>query len=235
MKFRASLKADAQPPMLMKPRSSALHDPAEQPQTTSVLGVAPSQERLNPSEPKTDAVGFGVETAIAVHPTRTESRSATCSAQGRNAVHKRVELVDIGVVGSGELDDQRYPVTVREQVMLAAGTASIHGAWAAFFPRLRPPERVRNRPRPAPNRFRRLGSGVRAGCDGASPKRPPPATRAAFSSKSRRCHSPSPAAGTPRESRCGARTGSPSGSGDRPCACAPGSGTCACGVEGVAR
>lgn len=220
MDVRAPLVPDSKASVLMQPSDRSLNHPAVDVQSAPMCRVPARDEGADPPEPKGDAMGIGVVAAIRVRGLRPGPRSSTPAAKSRDRVHERAQLADVRSVRRREVNDQRNPIAVGDDVVLAPWTAAIDGTWAAFFPPRPLTARGRSRPRSAPSRSGPPDAGARGARDAAASRRPPAASLGGGASRSCRNPSPVPGEGPPTGSRSSARRGSRSARLGSPCASA---------------
>jgi hypothetical protein len=216
-----SLEPDTQSPELMQPRVRSLDHPTVDPQSASVRLSASCDHRLDASELAGDPVRARVVGTIGEQAVRASTRMADLPGDLRDRIDERHELCDVMDVGAGQADGQRDPASIDEDVVLAFGTASIHWTWPAFFPPRPQRGSSTSRLRRATSRGARQLGASRATGDAASPRLRLLATLAGAASRSLRCHTPSPLAGTPKGSPSSGRRECPSGIAGRRYACDP--------------
>jgi hypothetical protein len=98
----AAVVADEQPFELVQPGEGSFDDPAVAAEPGAVLGLAASDERLDPSPPKLSAVAVGVIAAVTDELAGSATGSADDPAHGRYPIDEREQLGDVVAVAAGE-------------------------------------------------------------------------------------------------------------------------------------
>src|SRR5437867_2477684 len=135
MHFRHALVPDAQALELMKPGNRPFDDPARDAQSAPMRNPAAAEHRLDATRPHLAAVRIGVISAVALYPLGPLTRSTDFAAHGRNGIQQRHQLRNVVRIGARQADGQRHAAAIGQDVMLAAGPASI----GRIRPRLGPP------------------------------------------------------------------------------------------------
>ena len=104
----------------MQPGEGALDDPADAAETGAVLGLTPSDLRLDPARAKLAPVLVMVVAAISSDPLGLSARSADLAAHRRHPLDQRDQLRDVVAVAAGDRPGERDPGRVYEKVMLGA-------------------------------------------------------------------------------------------------------------------
>ena len=147
-----------------------------------------------------NALRFRVIAPVAIQAVRAAARPTRLAAYRRDRLDQPPELRDLIHVGGGRRRDQRHALPIGQDVMLAPLFPSVHGAGAGPFATAQGPHE-----RSVDGRAARpvdLVGGVQLGQEDLvellrRPRRL--ASREAVASRSCRCRSRSPAAGTPRD------------------------------------
>jgi hypothetical protein len=192
-----------------------------------VSGSAPGDDRGDAQCADLVAVSVVIVAAIGAGLLRALAGSTALAPDRRHRLDQRDQLGDVVAVAAGQRNGQRDAVGLDDDVVLAAVLPRSTGDGGRSS--LRPSSRadVSRRPRrgrsPVGRRPATRPAVPRA--TAAIPRRR--SSRAAVSSRSCPSRSPAPAARTPSESRCRARTGSRTAPRGHPGAYAPGAGSCA--------
>lgn len=116
----------------MEVREGALDDPAQGAESGAVLGLAAGDHRCDAERAHEPAMLVVVIAAVTDDPVGTAARPTDEPRDRRHAFEQRDQLGDVVAVAAGERVGERDPGRVDEQVVLRAGSASVHRARARF-------------------------------------------------------------------------------------------------------
>jgi hypothetical protein len=128
----AAFVADEQPFELVQPGEAALDDPAVAAEAGAVLGLAAGDLGFDPALPEQPAVLVVVVAAVGAQPLWPPTRSTDDAAHARHGVDQRDQLGDVVAVAAREREGKRESARIDEEVVLRAGSASVHRARARF-------------------------------------------------------------------------------------------------------
>jgi hypothetical protein len=128
----AAVGANEQAAVVVEPGEGAFDDPAFAADAGSVLGLAASDDGLDPASTDEAAVLVVVVAAIGEQPFGSSARAADAAADGRHAVEQIEQLRDVVAVAAGERPGERYPASVYEEMVLAATPAAVDRARPCF-------------------------------------------------------------------------------------------------------
>src|SRR5262245_15878910 len=161
----------------MEPGERALDDPALRPQPAPVGGGAGRENGLDAARLQFVAVRVRVVRPVSVDSVWPASGVAGEPGDPWDRVNQRDDLRDVVAVRGRQRERERDAAPVGDQVMLAARTASIDWAWAAFFPPRPSLARARSQRRSSTSRSCPLLSASQAERGEAAPRHPTPASR----------------------------------------------------------
>ena len=116
----------------MKPGEGAFDDPAFVAEPGSVFGLAASDDRPHAALPDEPAVFVVVVAAVGEQRTRSTARPARTAAHRRDAIEQLEQLADVVAVRRRQRPGERQAAAVYEEMVLAAGSATIDGAGTRF-------------------------------------------------------------------------------------------------------
>ena len=128
----AAFVADEEPLELVQPGEAALDDPAVAAEAGAVLGLAAGDLGFDPALPEQAAVLVMVVAAVGAQTLRPLTRPADEASNRRHRVEQRDQLGDVVAVPAGKREGEREPGRIDEEVVLGAGSASVHRARARF-------------------------------------------------------------------------------------------------------
>lgn len=134
MNVGPTLKANAKTTEIMEPGVGTLDHPAKFSKTTTVLGAALRNHRLDAPITKSLAMRFGVVAAIGVDDFGLLKRSAARTANRRNGIDERQQLSDVVAVRACQDCTDGDAICIDEDVMLRTGSRAIRGVRASFSP-----------------------------------------------------------------------------------------------------
>ena len=124
------LVADEQAFEVVQPGEGALDHPAVAAESGAVLGLAASDERLDPSLAQQSAVSVGVVAAVGDQRFGPPARPPDAAANGGHRLHKRQQLLDVVAIGAGQAPGERDAARIDEEMLLGARPGSINRARA---------------------------------------------------------------------------------------------------------
>jgi hypothetical protein len=110
----------------VQPGEGALDDPAQLADAGPVLGPTAGDDGLDAAAAQFAPVFVVVIAAIGNQLFGALARTPTLAAHGANAVNERQQLRDVVAVGAGQGDGERDAGAVDQQVVLAAGAATVN-------------------------------------------------------------------------------------------------------------
>jgi len=128
----AAVGTDQEASTVVEPCEGTLDDPAVASESGAVFCLAARDDRLDATCPDEAAVLVVVVAAVGDQRRGASSRSAGAASHGRHAVEQLEQLGDVVAVAAGECPGERDTAAVYEQVVLAAGPASVDGAGTRF-------------------------------------------------------------------------------------------------------
>lgn len=137
MEIGASLVADAEPLELVQPGEGALDHPAHLAQSGTVGDAASGDQRLDTALPQQAAVLVEVVASVGIQTPGLATRASPLAADRRDGVEQGQELGDVVPVAASQRDSERGSVTVDDQVMLRARTATVDRRGTDMIPPLR--------------------------------------------------------------------------------------------------
>ena len=135
MDVMAAVGSNQQATTVVQPGEGALDDPAVASQAGSVRALTARDHRLDASPTDEPAVAVVIVGAVGDDHVGPPSRPSDAPPHRRHQVEQGEELRDVVAVAAGQRPGQRQAASVYEQMVLAAATAPVDGAWA----RLRAP------------------------------------------------------------------------------------------------
>lgn len=126
--------AHTQASMLVKPPDGAFDVPSQDAEPASVFGIASCDKRTDIAFKEFGTVRVGIVGPVRHDDIGFATRSAAFAAYGRNRVDQGNQLGDVMLVGAGNDNGKWNALSVRDDVMLGAGFASIRGIWAGLSP-----------------------------------------------------------------------------------------------------
>src|SRR5437867_2262629 len=126
MDLGAAVVADEQPLEVVQPGKGAFDDPAGAAEAGAVLGLAPSDLRLDPTAPQLAAVLVVVVAAVGRDAFGSLTRPADPAAHSRDGIDERDQLGDVVAVATRDRPGERDPGRVNEQVVLRSVSGSIN-------------------------------------------------------------------------------------------------------------
>ena len=114
MHFVAAVVADEESFVVVQPGEGALDDPAGPAEPRAVLGLAPSDLRLDAAGTEFAPVLVVVVAAVGGDPLGPSARPADLAPHRRDALDERDELRDVVAVAAGDRPGQRDPGGVYE-------------------------------------------------------------------------------------------------------------------------
>jgi hypothetical protein len=155
MNIRTSLKANAQPSILMKPCKRSFNYPSVNAKTAAMLSAWKRQNCLYASIAQTLFILRRSIRSIALHFQRTLAGSTMLMLYRRNPIDHRQKLRRVVSLCSSERKRQGHAVGVGYNMMFASRFSAIYGGRPTFFPPRQPTAQRRNRQSLATNRFYR--------------------------------------------------------------------------------
>jgi hypothetical protein len=116
----------------MEPGEGALDDPAVAAKAGTVLGLAASDHGFDAALTDESPVLVVVVAAVGDHALGAASRPSAHTTNRRDGVQQRDQLGDVVAVAARDREGERDPGRVDEEMLLGAGTASVHRARARF-------------------------------------------------------------------------------------------------------
>ena len=116
----------------MQPGEGAFDDPAVAAEPGAVLGLAACDQRRDAALPDEAAVLVVVVAAVCDQRPGSASWPADAAADGRHSVEQLEQLGDVVAVAARERPGERDAAAVYEQVVLAAGSATVDRAGTRF-------------------------------------------------------------------------------------------------------
>jgi hypothetical protein len=107
--------------------------PSEISETTTVLGAAPCDHRLDAAFAKFLAMWFGVVAAIGVDDLRFLKRPAAYVANRHNGIAEWQQSADVVAIRSGQDRPDGDAIRVGEEVMSGIGSRAFRGVRASIF------------------------------------------------------------------------------------------------------
>ena len=132
MDLFATVGADQESAAVVEPGEGAFDDPALTADSGAVLGLAAGDDRFDAALPDQAAVLVVIVAAVGEQRARSAARPSDPSPHGRHAVEQLDQLGDVVAVAAGERPGEWDAAAVYEEVMLAAVSAAIDGAWTRF-------------------------------------------------------------------------------------------------------
>ena len=132
MHLGAALVADEQALEVVQPSEGALDHPADAAEPGAVLGLATSDQRLDPALAQELAVLVVVVSAVGDDALGSVARATDSPTHGWHRFDERDQLGDVVAVTARDRPGERDPARVDEEMVLGAGTSSIHRARARF-------------------------------------------------------------------------------------------------------
>ncbi len=117
----------------VQPRIGSLDGPTSLSQTAAVLGVAPGDDRRNSQPTQDGSQRFGIIAAVALKAIWMFTFGSWFAADGRYRCQNMKGFGDFIDVGCRDCDIQRDALSIRQDMVFAAGFAAIRGIWAGFF------------------------------------------------------------------------------------------------------
>src|ERR1700722_6249257 len=117
----------------VQPRVGSLDGPTSLSQTAAVLGVALGNDRRNSQPTQDGSQRFGIITAVALKAIWMFTFGSWFAADRRYRCQNMKGFGDLIDVGCRDRDIQRDALSVRQDMVFAAGFAAIRGIWAGFF------------------------------------------------------------------------------------------------------
>ena len=181
----------------MQPRQRPLHNPTVDPQPAAMLRTrpAPGTARSVPSQPA--PLRFRVIAPVAIQAVRAAARPTRLAAYRRDCLDQPPQLCDLIHVGGGRRRGQRHALPIGQDMMLAPLFPPVHRAGLGPFATAQGPHERSVDDRGATSRSCQRRSAQPGGSRGAAARPRRLASREAVASRSCRCRSPSPVAGTP--------------------------------------
>lgn len=134
MDVHAAFVSHAESSELMKPANRALHNPAQDPESTSVAGVSARDECADSSFGQFDFVRRGVIRPIGNDIARATLGTPHFSSHRWNRVDKRDQLGHIVAVCAGDGEGKRNALSVGDEMVLGAEFAAIGWIGAGLLP-----------------------------------------------------------------------------------------------------
>jgi hypothetical protein len=114
------LIANSQAAELVQPSERPLHYPAPSAQPAAMFGVTHREQRHDAAFTQTLADGLSVIATVAQHAVRTMARSSSRSLQAWDSLNQCEGLLRVVTIGPGELDCERNPLAIADQMTFAA-------------------------------------------------------------------------------------------------------------------
>lgn len=130
----AALVAGREPSETVEPGEGALHDPPRAAEPTAMRGPAFRQAAGDATAFEGVAMRLGIVRAIALDQVRFPGGRSRPTAQGRDGVHQREQLGDVGAIGPRQNRGERNTLRFREEVVLAPRLTAIGWVRSSFFP-----------------------------------------------------------------------------------------------------
>lgn len=197
--------ADPQPTKLSTPSVGPFYDPAVPTETILRLDPASGDARFDPSASAGAAAPGIVVSFVGVQLGRAAARPAARPGNRQHAIEQLLQDLRIVNVGSRQAHGQRNALSIDEKMMLRARFALVRRVGTRRSAPFSPPP-WRSPPRHGSSRCLRLVPTPREEPGADAPRRRRVAIPGVVANRSSRCHIPSLAAASPRESRCAART-----------------------------
>ncbi|ALO98644.1 hypothetical protein SHL15_7642 [Streptomyces hygroscopicus subsp. limoneus] len=197
--------ADAQASEAMEPGEGALDHPTAGAQSGAVPGPAAGDGRHDTASVDLLAVDVVVVATVCEQCVRLPARAPGPAANRWDGIEQRQQLGDVIAVATGQKDRERSTAPIGDQVVLGAGTAPVDRRRARVCPPFSP-WRGRSRLHTGTSPASLPRSAQRAGPREGVARHQLHSSPAADANTSCPSRSPGPAAGTPTESRCAART-----------------------------
>jgi len=128
----AAVGTDREASTVVEPCEGTLDDPAVASESGAVFCLAAGDARLDATCPGEAAVLVVVVAAVGVEVVRAAAWTPAPAAHGGDRLDQRKKLGDVVAVAAGECLGERDTAAVYEQVVLAAGPASVDGTGSRF-------------------------------------------------------------------------------------------------------
>ena len=138
MDIGTPLIANSQPTELVQPSQGPLYHPTIGSQSTTVLGIALAQDRLNPQRPQRLPVRLRVISSVSLNLLRSPTRAASPAPNWWNGLHHGQQLGHVVAISPRQDGGQRDSLGIGNQVMFAPQLASVSGIGPSFSPHLPP-------------------------------------------------------------------------------------------------
>ena len=133
MNFVVAVKADSEAAEVMEPAEGPFRDPSKDAKAASMFLIPFGKVWFDASFAKLFSMRLGVIGSIGINLILMILRMAGFPTDGRNTVDQWKKLSHIMSVCSRQCITQRNAIGVRQDMMFAAGFASIRWIWACFL------------------------------------------------------------------------------------------------------